>query len=119
VLNRLWVLVNDRLNYFTPTKKPIGWDADRNGRRRRIYDKPATPLDRLLAAGVLSPAQERDLIAHRDSLNPADLARRIHDEQQMLIKLAKDKTDQLPQAAAKNAKKAPDTARGVRLRETS
>ena len=28
VLNRLWPLVNDRLNYFTPTKKPIGWDAE-------------------------------------------------------------------------------------------
>lgn len=24
VLNRLWPLVNDRMNYFTPTKKPIG-----------------------------------------------------------------------------------------------
>ena len=51
--NRLWSLVNDRLNYLTPTKKPIGWDADRNGKRRRIYDKPTTPTDRLLGAGVL------------------------------------------------------------------
>lgn len=58
VLNRLWPLVNDRLNYFTPTKKPAGWDADRQGRRRRIYDKPRTPLDRLLDAGVLAPAQQ-------------------------------------------------------------
>jgi hypothetical protein len=119
VLNRLWPLVNDRLNYFTPTKKPVGWDADRNGRRRRIYDKPQTPLDRLLAAGVLSPAQEAELVAHRDSLNPADLAKRIHDEQQMLIKLAKDKTDQLRETTAKAAKNLHDTNRGVRLRETS
>ncbi len=118
VLNRLWPLVNDRLNYFTPTKKPIGWDADRNGRRRRIYDTPATPLDRLLAAGVLSPAQEQELLDRRAELNPVDLARRIHDEQQLLIKLAKDKTDQLREATAKAAKKLPDTSRGVRPRET-
>ena len=119
VLNRLWPLVNDRCNYFTPTKKPVGWDADRDGRRRRTYDRPRTPLDRLLAAGVLSPGQQAELVAHRDSLNPVDLARRIHDEQQMLIKLAKDKTDQLREATARTTKKPPDTSRGVRLRETS
>lgn len=114
VLNRLWPLVNDRLNYFTPTKKPIGWDADRDGRRRRIYDKPTTPLDRLLAAGVLSPAQQTELIARRDSLNPAELARRIHDEQQILIKLAKDKTDELRHTIQAKTQP-PDTNRGIRL----
>lgn len=119
VLNRLWPLVNDRLNYFTPTKKPLGWDADRNGRRRRIYDRPTTPLDRLLAADVLSPTQQTELVTYRDSLNPVDLARRIHDEQQMLIKLAKDKTDQLREATAKTGKKLPDTSRGIHLSETS
>jgi hypothetical protein len=114
VLNRLWPLVNDRLNFFTPTKKPIGWDADRAGRRRRVYDTPQTPLDRLLAAGVLAP--EAELRTYRDHLNPADLARRIHDEQQMLIRLAKDKTEQLREATIK---KLPDTSRGIRLLETS
>lgn len=36
VLNRLWRLVNDRLNYLTPTKKPVGFGIDRNGRRTRL-----------------------------------------------------------------------------------
>ena len=54
VLNRLWKLVNDRLNYLTPTMKPIGYGSSADGRRRRLYDTPQTPLDRLLAAGVLS-----------------------------------------------------------------
>lgn len=48
-LNRLWKLVNDRFNYLTPTIKPIGYGSSRDGRRRRLYDKPMTPLDRLLA----------------------------------------------------------------------
>lgn len=94
-MNRLWPLVNDRMNYFTPTKKPIGWGQDRAGRRRRIYDEPSTPLDRLLAAGVLSPAQQTELLQCRDRLNPAELARDIHRYQAKLIGLAKEKTDRL------------------------
>ena len=95
VLNRLWPLVNDRLNYLTPTKKPVGFGTDRNGRRTRLYDKPKTPLDRLLAANVLAPDQEAELIAYRDQLNPAELGRRIADLQTVLLKLSKEKTEQL------------------------
>ena len=94
-MNRLWKLVNDRLNYLTPTKKPVGWGQDKAGRRKRLYDKPQTPLDRLLAAGTLAPAQERELIAYRDQLNPAAIAREIADIQAVLLTLAKDKTEQL------------------------
>ena len=43
VLNRLWPLVNDRLNYLTPTKKPIGYEGP-----------PPTPLRR--AANPTGPA---------------------------------------------------------------
>ena len=93
VLNRLWKLVNDRFNYLTPTKKPIGYGSDHAGRRTRLYDTPATPLQRLLAAAVLSPAQEAELIAYRDSLNPARIARDISEHQMLLRKLAKDKTE--------------------------
>ncbi len=85
VLNRLWALVNDRFNYLTPTKKPIGYGTDRNGRRTRLYDAPATPLQRLLAAKVLNPAQEAELVAYRDRLNPAAIGRQIADLQGVLL----------------------------------
>ena len=113
-LNRLWALVNDRFNYLTPTRKPIGFGNDRNGRRTRLYDKPATPLERLLAAGVLSPAQEAELIAYRDSLNPAEIARQIADLQSVLLKQAKEKTEQLYLATIPNA--LPDVRKGVRVK---
>ena len=58
---------------------------DKAGRRKRLYDKPQTPLDRLLAAGALAPAQERELIAYRDQLNPAAIAREIADIQSGLL----------------------------------
>ncbi|MDR1512886.1 MAG: hypothetical protein LBS56_05305 [Propionibacteriaceae bacterium] len=95
VLNRLWRLVNDRLNYFTPTRKPVGWSTDRAGRRRRLYDAPATPLQRLIAARVLSPAQERELLARRDQLDVVVLATEIDRAQRQLIKLAAGKTRRL------------------------
>ncbi|TRW47560.1 integrase [Georgenia yuyongxinii] len=79
VLNNAWSLVNDRLNHFTPTRKPLGWESDMQGRRRRLYDEPATPLDRLLAAGVLSPAQEAELASSRERLNPAAIDHQINE----------------------------------------
>lgn len=116
LLGQLWPLVNDRLNYFTPTKKPTGWSVDATGRRKRLYDDPATPFDRLLAAGVLSPAQETELRARRDKLNPAELARRIQSIQDRLTGLARDKTLDLQAATATPL---PDTSCGVKLRQAS
>src|SRR5680860_779243 len=113
VLNRLWPLVNDRLNYLTPTKKPVGYGSDTNGRRTRLYDKPKTPLDRLLAAKVLAPAQETELLAYRDSLNPAQIGRDIADLQTRLLVLAKDKTEQLYLASFPTA--LPDIRKGIRI----
>lgn len=114
VLNRLWVLVNDRLNYLTPTKKPVGFGSDRNGRRTRIYDRPTTPLDRLLAADVLAPSQAAELVAYRDSLNPAAIGRQIADIQAVLLKLAKDKTEQLYLASFPSA--LPDARKAIRVK---
>lgn len=114
VLNRLWELVNDRLNYLTPTIKPIGYGSGRDGRRCRLYDEPMTPLDRLLAAGVLSPAQQAELLAYRDSLNPAKIGRDIADLQNRLLILAKEKTEQLYLASIPTA--LPDIRKGIRIK---
>jgi len=114
VLNRLWKLVNDRLNYLTPTIKPIGYACSRDGRRRRLYDQPMTPLDRLLAAGVLSPAHESELLTYRDSLNPAAIGRQIADLQNRLLQLAKEKTEQLYLASIPTA--LPDICKGIRIK---
>ena len=73
----------------------IGYANSADGRRRRLYDAPQTPLQRLLAAGVLSAAQQAGLIAYRDSLNPAKIGRQIADLQNRLLMLAKEKTEQL------------------------
>ncbi|MBL5973803.1 MAG: transposase [Candidatus Leucobacter sulfamidivorax] len=111
LLNELWPLVNDRHNFLTPTKKPIGWDTDGKGRRRRVYDTLATPFDRVLRSGVLTSEKAAELTAYRDSLNPAHIAREIDRLQQRLTWLAADKTRKLE--AAEYAKQ-PDATAGVK-----
>ena len=96
VLGRLWEQVNVKLNFLTPTRKPIGWGTDKAGRRKRLYDAPRTPLDRLLDTSALTKAQKTDLVSYRNQLNPASITRRIIELQDVLIRLAKDKTDQRP-----------------------
>jgi hypothetical protein len=98
LLNRLWQLVSLRLNFFTPTKKPVGYTTTANGRRKRIYDKPATPWQRLQASGVLD-AQRLSKVATRiEGINPADLTRQINTIQMQLLDLAKAKTEALAAA---------------------
>ncbi len=95
LLNQLWSLVNDRLNYLTPTKKPVGWTTDGLGRRKRVYDAPQTPYQRLLNAGVLSPTQQQELAAYKASLRPSAMADQISQIQQELTRLAGHKTRRL------------------------
>ena len=79
-----------------PTRKPIGWGAGRAGRRKRLYDRPRTPPGRLLDTDALTDAQKDELIDYRNRLNPAVITRRIIELQDVLVRLAKDKTDQHP-----------------------
>ena len=98
LLNRLWRLVSLRLNFFTPTKKPVGYTTTANGRRKRVYDKPATPWQRLQASDVLDAQQLSDVSARIEGINPADLTRQINTIQMRLLDLAKTKTQALAAA---------------------
>lgn len=52
-------------------------------------------------------------VSRFDSLNPAKLGREINDLQNVLLKLAKDKTDQLYLASVPT--ELPDVRRGIRV----
>lgn len=95
VLALLWEVVCLKLNFFTPTRKPTQWVSDQAGRRKRKYDKPATPLDRLIASECLSKPQNKELESTRAKINPADLTRDITRYQSILIDYAKAKTELL------------------------
>lgn len=95
LLNRLWPLVNDRLNYFTPTKKPVGHTSDSHGRRKRVYDAPKTPYQRLLDCQVLSRAQQAELASYKKALDPIAIAAGIESIGTQLVELATEKTRRL------------------------
>ena len=72
--DELWELVRVKANLLTPSKKPIARESTRNGRSRRVYDKPRTPWERLKefddqdrAAGGHGyiPDDKREEIKHR------------------------------------------------------
>ncbi|MDR3069085.1 MAG: transposase family protein [Cellulomonas sp.] len=98
LLNRLWPLVTLRLNFFTPTRKPVGYTTTADGRRRRTYDPPATPWQRVQAAEVLTDEQTAAVAARVHGVNPADLTRQINTIQLALTDLARDKTHTLTTA---------------------
>lgn len=114
-LNELWVLVNERLNFFVPTKKPLAWSTDAKGRRKRLYDAPATPFQRLVRSRILNPAQERELRIHKDTIDLAIIAKEIDGHQQRLIRMAAEKTRVLQEATTA---KLPDR-QGIRIRKNA
>lgn len=113
LLQRLWPLVNDRLNFFTPTKKPTGWSTDAVGRRKRVYDDQISPYHRLLDSGTLSRSQQQELADYKASLDPAAMAAEIDQIQQQLVRLAAAKTQNL-QHEIDAANTPPDPA-GIKI----
>lgn len=95
VLARLYANVEIMLNYFTPTKKPIGYTTDNTGRAKRVWDTAATPLQRLIAAEILSPKQIQELLDFKNSIDILQLRRDIVRDQDILTSLAKEPTEKL------------------------
>ena len=95
LLRELWPLVSMRLNFFTPTKKPIRYATGADGRRKRLYDNPKTPWQRVLDSKLLTAEQTRTVQARIAGVNPADLTRRINQIQLRLTELSRDKTEAL------------------------
>ena len=78
-VNQLWSALADRLNYFMPVKNPVGWRLSPAGERRREYDRPDTPVSRLIASGILCPEQTRELIEKSQGLDIAGLTARVEE----------------------------------------
>ena len=76
----------------------VGYSTTADGRRTRIYDKPATPWQRLQTSGVLDAQQLSAVAARIEGINPADLTRQINAIQMRLLDLAKAKTEALAAA---------------------
>lgn len=75
-MRQLYALLELDLNLFQPVQKLTG--KSRSGARvTRHYDRPQTPLQRALAAGVLDETTATRLRRQFEATNPAALRRRI------------------------------------------
>ena len=93
LLNQLWTLVMDKQNHLLPCVKAVGWDTRPSGRKRRLYDAPRTPYQRVLDSQAIRPGPRAERLAARhQSLNPAAITRRINQLQNKLIDSAKART---------------------------
>lgn len=76
-LNDLYVKEwNPFRNFFCPVMKHLRTEVEGSG-RKRIYDRPATPFERLKACEGVDPEQIKRLEAFKATLNPFELKRRI------------------------------------------
>lgn len=92
LLNELWSLVMARKNHLLPCVKAIDWTHTTAGRKKRVYDNPRTPYQRLLDADILDKKTRARLEHEHTKLNPARITRRINQIQQQLIELASART---------------------------
>jgi len=71
-INRLYDAANMLSNFFCSTRRLILKER-RGARYYKRYDKPATPCERVLAAGQLYPIQEAALITQSMAMDPYQL----------------------------------------------
>lgn len=77
-------------NFFQPVMKMIRKEIV-DGHKKRVYDIPQTPFQRLLASKQISRKKARDLQAEYQKLNPAELKRRIDAKLERLYALYEQK----------------------------
>lgn len=87
LLNELYVLLHDYVNYFLPSMK-LTEKIQEGPRTIRRYDTPKTPYQRVMDSPHVSTVTKKKLMAYYETLNPAELHRNIQRLQRKLSKLA-------------------------------
>lgn len=75
-LNHIYDLLRLYDNFFQPVMKLIGKTRD-GAKMHRTYDKARTPYQRLLDAGMLTEAKQKELAVTYERLNPIQLRKHI------------------------------------------
>ena len=97
ILNEIWDLDRNFTNLLCTQQKLIS--RERVGAKViKRHDSAQTPHQRLLAAGVLTPAKKTSLTRTRNAIRPGDLQRRIDALTTQLERLALSKTTAPPRA---------------------
>lgn len=85
ILNRIYQLLSDYLNFFIPTLKLVRKEHI-GSQTKRIYDKPKTPYQRVLEHPGIPKDTKLALKSKYATLNPAALLREINNLVNKLLK---------------------------------
>ncbi len=100
-LDRLYHVLRHYVNFFQPTMKLVS--KTRHGAKvQKVYDTAKTPYQRLLEAGMLTPAKQAELAATYRGLNPVLLLRYLNGHLEKLWKLAERPAQQQRKAKTKD-----------------
>jgi hypothetical protein len=77
--------LRDYKNFFQPVIKLVA-KRKVNGKNKKQYDTPRTPYRRLMESDQLTREQKRRLTETYESLNPAELKRRIEEKVRALLR---------------------------------
>ena len=72
-------------NFFRPAMKHLRTEVE-GSRKKRIYDIPQTPFERLKACGKADPRQIAKLEALKATLNPSTLKRSIEKKPRRILR---------------------------------
>ena len=78
-------------NFFCPTMKHLRTEIE-GSRKKRIYDKPQTPFERLKASGKADEKKIAELEEIKAVINPFDLKRRIEKKLRQVFRASTNRT---------------------------
>jgi hypothetical protein len=107
VLRYLYASLTLYKNFFQPTMK-LKEKVRVGGKIHRKYDEPKTPYQRLLGSGQISATARKRLGAQYESLNVAELRRRIEELRNQLFDLIEKKDHSEPSGSKRRG-------RGIRV----
>ena len=75
------------MNLFQPSVK-LKKVIRKGSRKQRLYDKPQTPLDRLLASDYLDKQKREELRSFRENMDPFSLSEKVNQKLQHIWDMA-------------------------------
>jgi hypothetical protein len=103
VLNEIYAVLRLYKNFCLPTIR-LKSKTRVEGRIKRVYDQPSTPYERVMASRQVDRKTKRKLKEIYESLNPAELSRRLNRLREQLEALSAGKSEGM----GKRAYRGPD-----------
>jgi hypothetical protein len=92
LLNEIYAVLRLYKNFCLPSIR-LKSKARVEGRIKRVYDKPCTPYQRILASKQIDRKTKQELRSVYDSLNPAELSRRLNELRERLEEVSAGKSE--------------------------